>query len=199
MHSFFWSEDWRRVFALAIGLGVAEWLRGHLFSGFPWNSIGYALTAGEVLMQSAALFGLYALNVIAVAIFAAPAALAPAIGGKRRNFVLPSIAIVAVAALGLYGVLRLSQATTAFVPDVTVRIMQPALEQLQKWDPDNKDEVLSTYFRLSAPEGAPLSEGHAARLAGIRVSVSAHAGCRRARGDRRAAAGRDGARDRRLS
>ena len=37
--------------------------------------------------------------------------------------------------------------------------MQPALEQLQKWDPENKDEVLSTYFRLSAPEGAPLTKG----------------------------------------
>ena len=64
-----------------------------------------------------------------------------------------------VAALGLYGVLRLSQAATAFVPDVTIRIVQPALDQLQKWDPDNKDEVLSTYFRLSAPEGAPLAKG----------------------------------------
>ena len=63
-----------------------------------------------------------------------------------------------VAGLGLYGVLRLSQAATAFVPDVTVRIVQPALGQLQKWDPDNKDEVLSTYFRLSAPEGAPLAQ-----------------------------------------
>jgi apolipoprotein N-acyltransferase len=154
-----WSEDWRRVFALAMGLGAAEWLRGNLLSGFPWNAIGYALTAGEILMQSAALFGLYALNVIAVAVFAAPAALAPAIGERRRNFVLPSIAILAVAALGLYGVLRLSQAAVAFVPDVSIRIVQPALAQLQKWDPENKDAVLSTYYRLSAPEGAPLATG----------------------------------------
>jgi len=155
----FWSEDWRRVFSLALGLGAAEWVRGHLLSGFPWNAIGYALTAGEVLMQSAALFGLYALNVIAVAIFAAPAAMAPASGEKRRNFVLPTLAVLAIAALGLFGVLRLSQATTAFVPDVAIRIVQPALEQLQKWDPENKDAVLSTYFRLSTPEGAPLTKG----------------------------------------
>src|SRR5688500_16579679 len=47
-----WSDDWRRIFALAAGIGASEWLRGHIFSGFPWNSIGYALTAGEVLMQS---------------------------------------------------------------------------------------------------------------------------------------------------
>jgi apolipoprotein N-acyltransferase len=154
-----WSEDWRRVFALAFGLGGAEWLRGHLLTGFPWNALGYALTAGEILMQSAALFGIYALCVIAVAIFAAPAAMAPANGEGRRNFVLPSLAILAVAGLGLYGVLRLSQATAAFVPDVTIRIVQPALDQLQKWDPDSKDSVLSTYFQLSAPENTPLAKG----------------------------------------
>lgn len=154
-----WSEDWRRIFALAFGLGGAEWLRGHLFTGFPWNAIGYALTAGEILMQSAALFGVYALSVLAVAIFAAPAAMAPANSDRRRNLVLPSLAVLAVAALGLYGMLRLSQAAAAFVPDVTIRIVQPALEQLQKWDPDNKDSVLSTYFHLSAPENTPIEKG----------------------------------------
>ena len=38
-------------------LGAAEWLRGHILTGFPWNTLGYALTAGEVLMQSASLIG----------------------------------------------------------------------------------------------------------------------------------------------
>jgi apolipoprotein N-acyltransferase len=155
----FWSEDWRRIFALATGLGGAEWLRGHILSGFPWNAIGYALTAGEVLMQSAALFGLYALNVIAILIFAAPAALAPAAGEQRRHMVLPSLAVAALAALGLYGVLRLAHADTATIPGVTIRIVQPALTQLQKWHSDDKDQVLSTYFRLSNPQAAPLESG----------------------------------------
>ena len=33
-----------RMLALAVALTVAEWLRGHLFTGFPWNAFGYALT-----------------------------------------------------------------------------------------------------------------------------------------------------------
>jgi apolipoprotein N-acyltransferase len=154
-----WCDDWRRIFALAAGLGIAEWLRGNVLSGFPWNEIGYALTAGEVLMQSAALFGLYALNVVAVLIFAAPAVLAPASTERRRNIVLPGLALVSMAALGVYGVIRLSHADDAFAPGVTVRIVQPALAQLQKWDPSQKEEVLSTYFRLSASTGAPLKPG----------------------------------------
>jgi len=153
-----WSEDWRRIFALAGGLGGAEWLRGHLFTGFPWNAIGYALTAGEALMQSAALFGVYALNLLAVLIFAAPAALAPA-AGRSRGLAPVLLSVAAVAALGAYGMVRLAGADIAFVPDTRIRIVQPALGQLQKWDPANKDEVLSAYFRLSSPDGAALTPG----------------------------------------
>ena len=155
-----WSEGWPRIFALAAGLGAAEWLRGHLFTGFPWNAIGYALTAGEALMQSAALFGVETLSVIAVAIFAAPAVLARhGAASARRAYALPALALAAVAVLGLYGVIRLSQAPVAFVPDVTLRVVQPNLAQLQKWDPENRDEVLRTYLDLSSPDGAPLPAG----------------------------------------
>jgi apolipoprotein N-acyltransferase len=153
-----WSEDWRRIFALAFGLGAAEWLRGHVLSGFPWNALGYALTTGEALMQSAALVGIEGLTVLAVIVFAAPAALAPA-GPNGRNLALPGLALAVLAGLGAYGFLRLSHAEDGFVSDTAIRIVQPDLEQLQKWDPANKDEVVETYLRLSAPEGAPLAPG----------------------------------------
>lgn len=154
-----WSEDWRRIFALAAGLGGAEWLRGHILTGFPWNAIGYALTAGEVLMQSASLLGLYALNVAAIVIFAAPATLAPAAGERSRNVVMPALAVVALAALGFYGLLRLSYAEVGTVSGVTVRVMQPSLSQAQKWRPENADSIMDAYFRLSDPDGAPLQPG----------------------------------------
>src|SRR6476469_10344951 len=38
-----WTSGATRVLALAVSLTFVEWLRGHLFSGFPWNAYGYAL------------------------------------------------------------------------------------------------------------------------------------------------------------
>lgn len=153
-----WSDDWRRVFALAAGLGGAEWLRAHVLTGFPWNAIGYALTAGEVLMQSASLFGVHALNVLAVVIFASPAAAVPA-GRQGRDLTLPALALTTLAGLGLFGFIRLSQAEPAYIADTTVRIVQPALDQLQKTDSGNRDAVIAAYLELSAPPERPLTPG----------------------------------------
>jgi len=81
----FWSSGVGRIFALAAALTAGEWLRGHLFSGFPWNLFGYALAFTDPLAQSAAIFGVYGLTFLTVLVFAAPAVLGTAEdkGGAR--------------------------------------------------------------------------------------------------------------------
>ena len=71
-----WPEGWPRVLVFASAFAGAEWLRGHLFTGFPWNAFGYALTPAPIMMQSAAIVGLWGLTLAALIIFAAPAVLA---------------------------------------------------------------------------------------------------------------------------
>ncbi len=71
-----WVRGPERVLALAAALTVAEWLRGHLLSGFPWNTFGYALTEPLALAQSASLVGIWGLTFLSIAICASPAVLA---------------------------------------------------------------------------------------------------------------------------
>jgi apolipoprotein N-acyltransferase len=46
-----WTKDASRILALAAALTIAEWLRGHVLTGFPWNAFGYALTEPLALAQ----------------------------------------------------------------------------------------------------------------------------------------------------
>ena len=44
----------------------AEWLRGHVLTGFPWNLAAYATTDFAALRQPAAWFGSYGLSFVVV-------------------------------------------------------------------------------------------------------------------------------------
>ena len=54
-----WRPGAARVLALAIAFGLAEFARGHVLTGLPWNLLGYALLGNGPMLQLAALFGVY--------------------------------------------------------------------------------------------------------------------------------------------
>jgi apolipoprotein N-acyltransferase len=145
-----WTRGATRVLALAAALTVGEWLRGHAFTGFPWNAIGYALTSPLELAQSAALTGLWGLTFIAVAVFASPATLADDRADTPRPWLPFVCALMVLAAMALYGTLRLAHSPTSFVDGVRLRIMQPNLQQDAKFRYAARAQVMSHYVNLSA-------------------------------------------------
>jgi apolipoprotein N-acyltransferase len=154
-----WTRDASRVIALAIGLTVSEWLRGHLLSGFPWNAFGYALSEPLALAQTASLVGLWGLTFLSVAIFASPAVLIDGLSRGRRPWLAPVAALLVLVAMGIFGVVRLSQEPTQTVANVKLRIMQPNLQQDVKFNYAAKAEVMRKYLALSDRASGPHSTG----------------------------------------
>jgi apolipoprotein N-acyltransferase len=154
-----WTRGSARILALAVSLTVAEWLRGHLFSGFPWNLYGYALTGPLMLAQGAALIGIWGLTFVAVAVFAAPATLIDDRADTRRPWLPLALALVVLSALAGYGAWRLSRTPIAFVDNVRLRIMQPNLQQDDKFNYSAKHKVMSHYLELSDRSTGPRSNG----------------------------------------
>ena len=144
-----WTRGATRVLALAVALTFVEWLRGHLFTGFPWNAYGYALISPLWLAQGAALIGIWGLTFCAVALYASPAVLADDRAHTRRPWLPCGLGAAAIVALAIYGAVRLEQTPTRFVDGVQVRIMQPNLQQDEKFNYSQKQEVMSRYLALS--------------------------------------------------
>ena len=153
-----WTRDASRVLALAIGLTIAEWLRGHLLSGFPWNAFGYALSEPLALAQTASLIGLWGMTFLCVAIFASPAALIDSSSRGRKPWIAPVAALSLLAAMGVYGAVRLSLQPTALTR-VKLRIMQPNLQQDAKFNYAAKAAVMQKYLTLSDRASGPQSTG----------------------------------------
>jgi apolipoprotein N-acyltransferase len=150
-----WTPGVGRLFALAAALSFTEWLRGHVLTGFPWNTLGMALGGNLVTAQLASIIGLYGLTVVSILIFSVPAVLgekSPMRGAGRR--VPPAFLAAALALGGIcgFGAWRLAQPTPPPVPGVRLRIMQPNLPQDAKFRPENKAWILNHYLDLSIRE-----------------------------------------------
>ena len=151
----YWRPGLARVLVLALALAAAEWLRGHVLTGFPWNVIGYALTAPLPLMQSAAVLGIYGLTLLAVVVLAGPLVLAADAAREgdvsRSRWLLllaGGVAVLPLTVMALWGSLRLAAPEPA-PRDVMLRIVQPSVPQREKWRPENQERIFSDHLALS--------------------------------------------------
>ena len=161
-----WRPGASRILAFAVTLSAAEWLRGHVLTGFPWNVPGYALTYPLPLMQMAGLFGIYGLTLLAGLIFTAPAVIrgdahrpAGELPGLQqtswlRRLGAPSIlafviAVVPLAVMYGAGWLHLEEQRIKTLPDMTVRIVQPSVLQQDKWRPEHQKRIFDLHLSLS--------------------------------------------------
>jgi len=157
-----WRPGAARVFALAIAFGLAEFARGHVLTGLPWNLIGYGVAANGPMMQLSALFGAYALSLLAVLLFAAPLAVwaprASALAHPKSAAALALVLLVALGAGALWGEQRLASADVANT-DLKIRIVQANVDQAHKWRPENSVEIFDDYLALTESGGGRGLEG----------------------------------------
>ncbi len=154
-----WVRGPVRILALAATMTIAEWLRGHLLTGFPWNTFGYALTQPLVLAQSVSVVGIWGLTFLALAICASPAVLADEPDDTPHPYRPVLLGLILLAAMTGYGAARLATYPTTLVKDVKLRIMQPNLQQDAKFNYAAKDEVMARYLKLSDRATGPDSQG----------------------------------------
>jgi apolipoprotein N-acyltransferase len=142
-----------RIVALALCWAAAEWLRGHILTGFPWNLVGYAWSGafpgGIAMLQLASLVGIYGLSLLTVLAASLPARLADFSG---RRWVSVAIAVALIALPAAWGAYRLSQGHPGDVPGVTLRLVQPSIPQTFKNDPA---QLLGNFRRLFALSTSP--------------------------------------------
>ncbi|MFM9975105.1 MAG: apolipoprotein N-acyltransferase [Beijerinckiaceae bacterium] len=152
-----WSSGSRRLFAFAAAMTSVEWLRGLVLTGFPWNTIGQAFGGNDVTAQSASVFGLYGLTLLALLIFSAPALIATGETARQR-WTMPIVALVLLAGMASFGIWRLQTTRIDMLADVKIRIMQPNLSQREKHRLSGQ-EVLTRYLALSDKATTPGTSG----------------------------------------
>lgn len=136
---------------------AVEFLRAHLFTGFPWVPLGNSQVSVSWLAQIASVFGVYGLSALVCLVSTAGviAWLAP---GRRRG-VVAGVGAVLLLVSG-WGAWRVAdRRLTREGEPLAVGIVQGNVPQEQKWDPAYGRDILQTYVGLTrevASRGARL-------------------------------------------
>ncbi len=143
-------SGWCRPIAIAVLWSIADFLRGHIFTGFPWNLPAYSLALFDNMVQGASIFGAYGLSLLLVLSAVAPAI---AFGSTIRATPVPLLTGLACCSIPLlfwiHGQIRLEYAANHFDKRVVIRIVQGNVAQRDKWNPNLRTEHIARYLSLS--------------------------------------------------
>ncbi|AQX30107.1 apolipoprotein N-acyltransferase [Bartonella schoenbuchensis] len=143
-----WTKGIARFFVLAFALGLAEWLRAILFTGFPWNALGYTAMPTPILMQSDMIVGLYGMNILAVLVYSLPTVLFT--NEKKKSALI--LCFLLTLTHSFFGFYRLNTAPN--IADYQkssywVRIVQPSIQQNKKLDNATPEDIFTAHLNLS--------------------------------------------------
>ena len=114
------------IIAICFAFALVEYLRGTLFTGFPWNLAGYSWHHFLPIMQINAYIGIYGLTLLTF-IWSSYFVL--------NNDFLKKIIIISFAISAILGTYRLSSTSISHYKNTAIRIVQPNIKQKNKWDP----------------------------------------------------------------
>ena len=135
-----------------------EWLRGHLFSGFPWALLGYSQYHALSVIQIADVTGVYGVSFLLVLVNMLAARLVDVIVSRvglvanpvPMPWITVPLATALVAVIVDYGYWRLDPRNNpANEHSLRIGLVQPNIDQAQKWDVVFRREAIDRHKKLT--------------------------------------------------
>ncbi len=144
--TFYAKSKWQKWIAFSTIFVLFEWIRSFIFTGFPWNLLGYSLAFSDELIQIASVGGTYLLSLLAMLSYSV-------FGILSKKTILPScLLLVSVWAIMFgSGYWRIKNADYEDA-NVVVRIVQPSIPQGLKWDKETREQNFIEYVELSGKD-----------------------------------------------
>ncbi|RDK04680.1 apolipoprotein N-acyltransferase [Paraburkholderia lacunae] len=159
------SPTWHGALAFASAWAIGEWLRGTVFTGFPWLSSGYAQVDGPLagFAPVAGVYGIgWMLALVAALLVQAwvrlrePLGAVGGAGAKRGGTRAAVPALVAVALLAAGMVLPLAHWTVPANAALSVRLLQGNVKQEMKFEEAGMRAAIDQYQQMITSKPADL-------------------------------------------
>ena len=124
-----------------------EWLRGNLFTGFPWALLAYSQSFNLPVIQIADIFGAYGISFLVVMVNVALFLGMKNLIQKKSDAMPLVITLICFICALAYGYYRLNNLFTGEM--VKVAVVQGNIPQDKKWDAHFRQEIMARYERLT--------------------------------------------------
>jgi len=126
-----------------------EYVKSMLFTGFPWENLGYSQYLNTYFIQFSDIAGVFGLSFLIVLTNAAIFEII----NKRfaKEYVLVAVVFFILAGVYVYGIYRLNQVNKSMqnLPDMEVSLIQGNIDQSIKWSDQYQRETMNIYEQLS--------------------------------------------------
>lgn len=123
---------------------LTEYLRAHLFTGFPWALLGYSQSSNLPLIQIADITGVYGLSFLIVLVNAGLYLVLRKAPGRSYVVLFVSFSVAASLAYGEIAIRRFDPSQA-----LKVSVIQGNIPQKIKWDPEYRDFIMDRYRRIT--------------------------------------------------
>lgn len=149
---YFAVTKWKKWIVFSSSFVLFEWIRSFIFTGFPWNLTGYTLAFSDEMIQTASIGGTYLLSLVAVLSYSV-------FGVVSRKSLLPSIVIMIFCVIIMWsgGYWRIANADFS-KSDTVVRLVQPSIPQIMKWNRATREQNFIEYIALSNEEAKKIPD-----------------------------------------
>jgi apolipoprotein N-acyltransferase len=148
-----WRKNLRLMFSVSMVWVASEYLRGFLFTGFPWHPLGVSQYGSPALIQIAGWGGVYIVSACIVwmnaAFFVTLNQYAQGLRSRKyRPHVELMLGLLPTALAFSYGLNTLAN-RPALLPPVHVALIQPNISQTEKWDREKDQEIRTCLEELT--------------------------------------------------
>ena len=153
LFSFFFSKNIiNSFFIFSVLFGIIEFIRGSIFTGFPWNLISFSLSNNIYFIQILSVIGTYSFNLICISLFTVPALFF--LRNSKREIVVCFFFILISIGFVIFGNLKNSEfgsLKTVKNPYI-IRSLSPNIDLDRFYSEVNELNVINELIKLSKPE-----------------------------------------------
>ena len=146
----FVEKDISFILFFSLVFSIFEFLRGNLFTGFPWNLISYTWSWSTEIVQILSLIGAYSLSLISITFFCIPFLF------FKKEFVLKNIFFVLFCLIIFignysYGKFKINNSNYKFDKEINVKIISPNFS-LKDYNNQSEEFQIKRLIKISDPK-----------------------------------------------